>query len=136
MKRAYGGVLIDGEKRVLLREPSNHFGGYVWTFPKGSADDGESPEETALREVREETGYQAEIVAPIPGEFGGDTSVTMFYLMRPVGDPADTDHETQSIEWVSLDDAPSYIEKTKSVTGRARDQSVLDAAIAVHAKLA
>ena len=37
----------------------------IWVFPKGTPDRGESIEETALREVREETGLDVSIVAPI-----------------------------------------------------------------------
>ena len=33
---AYGGVVINRQGKLLLREPLNHFEGYVWTFPKGS----------------------------------------------------------------------------------------------------
>lgn len=54
---AYGGVLLNAEGQVLLREPTNHFDGYVWTFAKGRPELGDEPEQTALREVREETGY-------------------------------------------------------------------------------
>ena len=45
---AYGGVLIDDAGRILLREPTDHFGGYVWTFAKGRIDKGETPEQAAL----------------------------------------------------------------------------------------
>jgi 8-oxo-dGTP pyrophosphatase MutT (NUDIX family) len=38
-------------------------------------------------EVLEETGYRAEIIARISGSFQGDTIVTEFFLMRPVGQP-------------------------------------------------
>ena len=54
--RAYGGVVIDPQGRLLLREVAGHFGGYVWSVAKGRPDGDESPRETALREVREETG--------------------------------------------------------------------------------
>src|SRR5215831_4693917 len=37
-----------------------------WSFPKGKADPGESIEQTALREVREETGIDARIIDPLP----------------------------------------------------------------------
>ena len=33
--RAYGGVVIDADRRILLRRPRGDFDGYVWTFPKG-----------------------------------------------------------------------------------------------------
>jgi 8-oxo-dGTP pyrophosphatase MutT (NUDIX family) len=44
------------KKRVLLRRPRGDFDGYVWTFPKGRPEPGETPELAALREVKEETG--------------------------------------------------------------------------------
>ena len=68
---AFGGVLIRTDGTILLREPAGHYGGYVWTFPKGRRDPGESAEEAALREVREETGYRARITGKLPGVFGG-----------------------------------------------------------------
>jgi 8-oxo-dGTP diphosphatase len=48
---AYGAVIFNAKGQVLLREPSGHFGGYVWTFAKGRPDAGESPAETAIRET-------------------------------------------------------------------------------------
>jgi 8-oxo-dGTP pyrophosphatase MutT (NUDIX family) len=125
---AYGGVVVDSEGRVLLREPSGHFGGYVWTFPKGRPDDGETPAEAALREVREETGYDARIVGVVPGVFGGTTSTTAYFLMEPTSAQQDFESETAQTRWVSFVDAPSLIAMTKSRTGRERDMKVLAAA--------
>ena len=82
---AFGGVLVREDGKILLREPKGHYGGYVWTFPKGHAETGESAREAALREVHEETGYQARITGRLPGVFKGDTSMTVFFLMAPVG---------------------------------------------------
>ena len=80
-------MIIDGEGRILAREPSGHFDGYVWTFPKGRPDPGETPEEGALREGREETGVVAEIVARIPSSFAGGTTENIYFLMRPTVEP-------------------------------------------------
>lgn len=132
---AYGGVVIDDDHRVLLREPKGHFGGYVWTFAKGGADPGESPEQAALREVREETGIEAEIVAEVPGWFVGTTSDTQFFVMRPIVDHSDFHEETASVRWVSFNEAEVFISKTHSKTGKARDLEILAAAQAAHQKL-
>ena len=82
---AYRGLVFDPEGRVLLREPRGHFDNYVWTFPKGRPDPGESPDATAIREVEEETGVHAWILAPIPGKFVGGTTINRFFLMAPDG---------------------------------------------------
>lgn len=37
---AYGGILLTRGGRILLREPTNHYDGYVWTYAKGRPDKG------------------------------------------------------------------------------------------------
>jgi len=54
-------VLIDDEARILLAL-WNQADPPVWTLPGGGAEPGETPEEAAVREVREETGYDVELV--------------------------------------------------------------------------
>ena len=130
--RAYGGVVMNSQGQVLLREPAKHFDGYVWTFPKGRGTAGESPEETALREVLEETGVRARVVAPMPGEFAGGTTMNQYWLMQceeVVGEP---DRETQSIRWVEPDEAERLIKQTTNATGRQRDLDVLRTALALR----
>ena len=56
-----GGVVIfRGKVLLLYKNYKNKYEG--WVLPKGTVEDGESYEETALREVREETGAVCEIV--------------------------------------------------------------------------
>jgi 8-oxo-dGTP pyrophosphatase MutT (NUDIX family) len=133
---AYGGVLMDAEGRVLLREPANHFGGYTWTFAKGRPDPGESPVEAALREVREETGYVAEIRGLIPGVFAGTTTTTVMLLLQAVGAPEAFDQkETWQVRWFAPDEAAEAIAQSASETGRARDLAILKAACAAWAQM-
>ncbi len=122
---AYGGVLVDAKGRVLLREPKGHYGGYVWTFPKGRSDEGETPEQTALREVLEETGYRARIVAAIPQAFRGDVTTTAFYLMEPIGEQGEYEDETSETRWATFSEARAMIAKSKTPKGRERDLEVL-----------
>lgn len=58
MRREYsaGGVLFRDEEVLLILNPSG-----VWTFPKGNVEKGEKPEDTAVREVLEETGVEGKI---------------------------------------------------------------------------
>lgn len=127
---AYGGVLINDRGEVQLREPAGHFGGYVWTFAKGRPDPGETPEQTALREVLEETGQAARIVALIPEVFAGTTTTTVFFLMEPVGEPGPFSDETAAVHWVDRETARQLMYMTTTPTGRERDLKVLDAAFA------
>lgn len=110
-ERSAGGVLRDGDK-VLLVLGTNLKGEPVWTFPKGLVERGEKPEQTAMREVREETGYEAEIIRPL------EPSVYWFYrdgqrvkkrvdwfLMRPLRKVAGHDWEILETEWVPIEEA-------------------------------
>src|SRR5918996_469008 len=65
---SYGGVVFrpgGSELEVALIRTRNLRGKDVWALPKGGREDGEDAESAALREDREETGLEAEIVAPL-----------------------------------------------------------------------
>ncbi|MFW5876816.1 MAG: NUDIX hydrolase [Myxococcota bacterium] len=132
MKQAYGGVIMDARGRVLLREPTNHHDGYVWTFPKGGPDADESPEDCALRETNEETGVRARIVGRIPGTFDGGTTTNTFFLMEPVDETGDFHWETTSVRWAEPDEARTLLAKSTNAIGRKRDLAVLEAALAAR----
>lgn len=125
---AYGVVLINAKGEVLLREPTGHYGGYVWTFAKGRPDPGETPAQTAIRESLEETGYHVELLEVIPEAFPGTTTSSAFYLAGPIGKQGKPTSETSATRWVSFDGAMDLISQTKSKTGRERDLSILRAA--------
>lgn len=124
---AYGGILLAHTGQILLREPSNHYDGYVWTFAKGKPAPGDTPDKTALREVLEETGYQAEVVDVLPGLFQGGTTTNAYFVMRHISPQGETDWETQSTRWVSFDEAERLIGLTTNAKGRQRDLAVLAA---------
>ncbi len=125
VKKAYGGVVIDTAGRVLLREPTDHYKGHVWTFAKGKPEPGESPEQTALREVFEETGVRAMIVLKIPGTFEGSTTSNEYFLMSPLEDTGQFDGETLRIIWVSKEEARQLLMLTIKPKRRRRDLRVL-----------
>jgi 8-oxo-dGTP pyrophosphatase MutT (NUDIX family) len=109
-----GGVVhrnVDGRTQVLLvhrRSP------LLWALPKGTPDAGETLEETALRETREETGIVVEIEAKLRSIryffVRGSTrfhKTVHFFLMRPVGGSIDEhDAEFDEVRWT---DAPEAI---------------------------
>ncbi len=124
---SYGGIVVSGGDKVLLREAANHFAGYVWTFAKTLTHRGETPHETAARAVLEKTGYKAEVRASIPGIFKGSASTTGYYLMDASHPPAPHNSHTSGLRWASFDDARELIRKTTNIEGRERDLALLDA---------
>jgi 8-oxo-dGTP pyrophosphatase MutT (NUDIX family) len=84
-------------------------GSLQWTLPKGAQEPGESVEQAALREVREETGLEAELIGPLdtidywfvwaPDQTRYHKFVH-YFLMRAVGgDFAEHDHEMEDADW-------------------------------------
>jgi 8-oxo-dGTP diphosphatase len=131
MKKAYGGVVINARGQILLREPTDHYKGDVWTFAKGKPEGGESPEQTALREVLEESGCRAAIIAKIPGSFEGSRTINEYFLMAPVEETGHFDAETQAVRWVSPEEAYELILLNQKPKRRRRDLRVLKLALAL-----
>jgi 8-oxo-dGTP pyrophosphatase MutT (NUDIX family) len=85
----------------------------LWALPKGTPRHGETPEATALREVREETGLLTRIVAEIglieytfQRKGVRYRKAVLHFLMEAIGgDIADHDEEYDRVEWVPLDEA-------------------------------
>lgn len=130
-KRAYGAVMVNNEGKFLLREPSGHFDGYHWTWPKGKMDTpDEHPVDVATREVSQETGFHGNIFGHLPGTYtSGSGSWNNFYLMRPKGrDVTQMDKETKNVKWATYEEAKALIKQSPNKDGRKRDLAILDRA--------
>ena len=127
-----GGVVhrsFDGRIQVALvhrRVP------VLWALPKGTPDSGETTEETALRETREETGLEVEIetqLRSIRYFFVRGTTrfhkTVHFFLMRPIGGSLDAhDAEFDEVRWMDLPEA-------LAVMSHATERSVVEEAAAL-----
>jgi 8-oxo-dGTP diphosphatase len=132
---AYGGVLFDDEGRVLLVEPNKHYDNTVWTWPKGKPAGEKTAEEAALREVLEETGYKATVLARLPGAWKGTTGNTEYFLMKPISIQGKFHDETASTKWIDPVKAPEYICQTTKESARNRDLGVLVVAVKAWSSL-
>jgi 8-oxo-dGTP pyrophosphatase MutT (NUDIX family) len=107
IRQGDAGVEICIGKRLRERD------GAAWTLPKGTPSAAETIEQTALREVAEETGLEVRIEAPVGAiEYFFTQSGTRihktvhFFLMEAVGGSLDAhDHEYDEVRWVPIEEA-------------------------------
>ena len=107
--RAAGGVPVretpDGVEVLLVHRP--RYGD--WTFPKGKRERGETDEECAVREVREETGLVCALGEELPAtsyrDARGRPKEVRYWRLRVVGGELRYDHEVDEARWVSPSEA-------------------------------
>jgi broad specificity phosphatase PhoE/8-oxo-dGTP pyrophosphatase MutT (NUDIX family) len=104
--RAAGGVILRKTDKGNLKVLVAHRPQYDdWSFPKGKADKGESPAETAVREILEETGLRCRIVAPLTTtryRVGSGMKEVDWFAMRPLPDSPGfkKNNEVDKVKWV------------------------------------
>jgi 8-oxo-dGTP pyrophosphatase MutT (NUDIX family) len=106
--------------------------GVTWSLPKGTPHHGESREETAVREVVEETGLDVRITEPLESieysfvQHGTRIHKTVHYfLMEPIGgDLSLHDREFEQVRWIAFDDAPALLtfETERALVARAAER--------------
>ena len=108
-----GGVVVRYEAGIPQFVAGRRNDVRTWTLPKGTPIAGEATEETAIREVTEETGLQVRIIDSLDlisytfAQRGTRIHKTVFYfLMEPTGgDLTAHDHEFDEVRWFDLADA-------------------------------
>ena len=129
-----GGIVIkvdQGTPQLVVGRRRRDRDGVTWTLPKGTPVPGETTEQTALREVAEETGLEVRITGPLDSidyrfvQGGVRIHKTVHYfLMEPTGgDLAHHDHEFEEVRWVPLHEASGLLtfDTERALVGRAAE---------------
>jgi 8-oxo-dGTP pyrophosphatase MutT (NUDIX family) len=118
-----GGLVIDGidgpkdgQVAALIGRVDRR-GRMLWSLPKGHIEQGETAEQTAIREVAEETGIQGSVLAALGSidywfvtEGRRVHKTVHHYLMRFLeGELSDEDVEVTEVAWVPLTDLPARL---------------------------
>lgn len=118
-----GGLVIDGldgppeQRAAALIGRTDRRGRLLWSLPKGHIEEGETSEQTAIREVAEETGIQGVVVAELGSidywfvTDGRRVHKTVHhFLLRSVGgELSDADVEVTQVAWVPLSELDSRL---------------------------
>ena len=100
LKAAAGAVVVEDDGRVWLVSPTNCFGGYSATFPKGRVDPGGTLQQTAVREVFEESGLAVRLDAFLL-DVRRTQTYTRYYVAKRIGGcPSAMGWETQAVHLV------------------------------------
>jgi len=141
-----GGIVIrleEGIPQLVIGSRRREPDGVTWTLPKGTPNPGETVEQTALREVGEETGLRVRITAPFDSieywfvQRGTRIHKTVHYfLMEPTGgDLAGHDREFDQVRWLAMREAPGVLtfETERALVARALERlATLGTGVADH----
>jgi 8-oxo-dGTP pyrophosphatase MutT (NUDIX family) len=129
-----GGIVVrfdDGIPSLVVGARRRDRDIHTWTLPKGTPNPGETREQTAIREVGEETGLEVRITDVLDSieywfvQRGTRIHKTVHYfLMEPIGGDLERhDHEFDQVRWVRFDEAPSLLsfETERALVARAAE---------------
>lgn len=116
---ASGAIVHEDDGRVWVVHPSNGFGGYDATFPKGSLDAGLNLRANAIKEVYEESGLKVELIGHATDAERTSSHTRFYHAKRVGGHPKDMGWETQAVSLVPKD-------HLKNILNSKVDHSVVD----------
>jgi len=115
-----GGLILDeraASANAALIARRDRRGRLLWSLPKGHVEGEETTEQTAVREVEEETGVTGTVLGPlgtidfwfIAGSSRVHKTVHHFLLLRTGGELSDADIEVAEVAWVPLERVSEWL---------------------------
>ena len=110
MEKSCGCVVINENKVLLVRQNKGH-----WEFPKGHVEENETEKETAIREVKEETNLDVEIISDKRYVIQyvtdkGNDKMAVYFIAKPLSMDLERQvSEIQTLDWFEFDDAMDTI---------------------------
>ena len=105
-------LLIDGNKILLVKRTGKLLESGKWALPGGFLARDETCEQGAMREVKEETGYEIQIIKLLRVVDNPDRpkedrqNVSFVYIAKPLKKDGDSDNEVSEAKWFDLDKLP------------------------------
>ncbi len=105
-EKSCGCIIIENDKVLLIQQVKGH-----WGFPKGHMEKGETEQQTAIREVKEETNINVKIISDkkYTMEYitnkGKQKNVILFLAKKIGGEEKYQEDEVKAMEWLSFDEA-------------------------------
>lgn len=112
------GIIRDEQNRVLLCLRTDYD---MWNLPGGGLEKGESPWDGTIREVKEETGFDVEIVR-LSGVYSkpDKDEIILNFECKIIGGKATLNDEAKDIKWFTFDEiphntSPKHIERIRDL---------------------
>ena len=128
-EKSCGCIVFDGEKILLVKQTQGH-----WGIPKGHVEENETEQETAIREVKEETNIDVEIEGDnrytenYVTDKGVQKEVVYFIAKKVGGSIVAQEAEIKEIEWLNPKDALERVtyDETRSLLKKAlQDKNII-----------
>lgn len=110
LEKSCGSIVLNNNQVLLVKHNAGH-----WDFPKGHVEEGETLEETAIREVKEETNVLIEVISNYRyvTRYSPKENVlkdVIYFLGKPLSnDLKNQEEEVSEVKFVDIDQALSLI---------------------------
>lgn len=108
------GIIEDNGRLLLVKRAGPILESGKWSLPSGFLDRDETAGQCIVREVKEETGWESEVIALFrintnPNRPHEDRqNVAIEFLLRPIRDTGVRDSENSKVEWIAIDNLLSF----------------------------